>query len=276
KLYAVKEFRKRNPNEDQRKYIKRLTAEYCIASTLHHENIIETLDIVFENNRAYVIMDYCPHDLFYLLASENALFTTDSAVDCYFAQLLQGVGYLHQAGIAHLDLKLENCVVAPNGTLKIIDFGCAEVVRAPWEMRTRQCEKAKGSQPYVAPEVYLSHPFNGQFADAWAVGLTFICMVERHYPWRIARPSTDDAYRRYSEMRSIADASDKAAFAKDEKMEQDSKEPVISGLLCPNASRRWTIAQALDDKWVRQIEICHDQHPATHHRHPGCEGPLIK
>jgi hypothetical protein len=42
KLYAVKEFRKRNANEDQRKYIKRLTAEYCIASTLHHEvsNII--------------------------------------------------------------------------------------------------------------------------------------------------------------------------------------------------------------------------------------------
>jgi serine/threonine protein kinase len=267
-------------------------------------------------------MDYCPHDLFYLLASSHAPSTSDGAIDCYFSQLLHGVGYLHQVGIAHLDLKLENCVVAPNGILKIIDFGCAEVVRAPWEMRNRQCEKAKGSQPYVAPEVYRSAPFNGQEADAWAVGIMFVCMVERHYPWRMARPSADDSYRRYSEMRNVADATEEVTENKMAKLataatatggeqseelslQAGSKEqrphslpPVtngnitsymrnllparpeawrlVSGLLTTQPSRRWTIAQALDDPWARQIETCHAHRPAVHHRHVGCESPLIK
>ncbi|RKP10252.1 kinase domain-containing protein, partial [Thamnocephalis sphaerospora] len=204
RLYAVKEFRKRNNSEDQRQYVKRLTAEYCIASTLHHENIIETLDIVFEHNRAHVIMDYCPHDLFQLLTARRPAPISDKTIDCYFSQLLQGVSYLHEAGIAHLDLKLENCVVSPNGILKIIDFGCAEVVRAPWETQTRLCREIRGSRPYIAPEVFLQTSYDGQRADAWAIGIMYIGMIERHYPWRVARTNADDIFRYYLELRSTA------------------------------------------------------------------------
>jgi hypothetical protein len=46
RLYAVKEFRKRNDSESQRDYIKKVTAEFCISSSLHHENVIETVDLI--------------------------------------------------------------------------------------------------------------------------------------------------------------------------------------------------------------------------------------
>src|SRR5438105_12813098 len=43
--FAVKEFRARHSYESEREYAKKVTAEFCIGSTLHHGNIIETLDI---------------------------------------------------------------------------------------------------------------------------------------------------------------------------------------------------------------------------------------
>ena len=38
------------------------------------------------------------------------------------------VGYLHQQGIAHRDLKLENILIGADGYLKIIDYGLAKMI----------------------------------------------------------------------------------------------------------------------------------------------------
>ncbi len=47
-VFAVKEFRPRHTHETEREYVKKLTAEYCMGSSLHHGNIIETLDTSFK------------------------------------------------------------------------------------------------------------------------------------------------------------------------------------------------------------------------------------
>ncbi|KAI3475476.1 hypothetical protein L1887_63100 [Cichorium endivia] len=61
KLYAVKEFRKRRKNETEKEYVKKLTSEFCISSTLHHINIVETVDLVQDENRHWCeVMEYCP------------------------------------------------------------------------------------------------------------------------------------------------------------------------------------------------------------------------
>lgn len=46
KLFAVKEFRRRRKDESQREYVKKLVAEFCISSSLHHENVVETVDLI--------------------------------------------------------------------------------------------------------------------------------------------------------------------------------------------------------------------------------------
>ncbi|KAJ7053115.1 hypothetical protein C8F01DRAFT_1261021 [Mycena amicta] len=45
KLYAVKDFTKRSRNETEKEYIKKLNAEYCIGTALHHPNIVETINL---------------------------------------------------------------------------------------------------------------------------------------------------------------------------------------------------------------------------------------
>ena len=128
--FAVKQFRDRHNHESERDYAKKVTAEFCVGSTLHHGNIIETLDIVHEKGRWYEVMEYAPYDLFATVMTGRM---SREEISCSFLQIVSGVQYLHSMGLAHRDLKLDNVVVNEHGIMKIIDFGSASVFRYPFE-----------------------------------------------------------------------------------------------------------------------------------------------
>lgn len=48
---------------------------------------------------------------------------------CFFNQLMNGVNYLHNKGVAHRDLKPENLLLDEHDNLKISDFGMATMFR---------------------------------------------------------------------------------------------------------------------------------------------------
>jgi hypothetical protein len=129
-VFAVKEFRARHTYETEKEYNKKVTAEFCVGSTLHHGNIIETLDILHEKGRWYEVMEYAPFDLFAIVMTGKM---SREEVTCCFLQILSGVTYLHSLGLAHRDLKLDNVVVSDRGIMKIIDFGSAHVFKYPFE-----------------------------------------------------------------------------------------------------------------------------------------------
>lgn len=128
--FAVKQFRARHSYESERDYNKKVTAEFCIGSTLHHGNIIETMDLVNEKGNYYVVMEYAPFDLFAIVMTGKM---SREEISCCTLQILNGVSYLHSMGLAHRDLKLDNVVVNEHGIMKIIDFGSAAVFRYPFE-----------------------------------------------------------------------------------------------------------------------------------------------
>ena len=131
--FAVKEFRARHSYESEKEYAKKVTAEFCVGSSLHHGNIIETLDIVHEKGKWYEVMEYAPFDLFAIVMTGKM---SREEVSCSFLQILSGVTYLHSMGLAHRDLKLDNVVVNEHGIMKIIDFGSASVFKYPFENGT--------------------------------------------------------------------------------------------------------------------------------------------
>lgn len=128
--FAVKQFRDRHSYETEKDYNKKVTAEFCIGSTLHHGNIIETMDIIHEKGKWYEIMEYAPFDLFAIVMTGKM---AREEVTCCTLQIIAGVQYLHSMGLAHRDLKLDNVVVNQHGIMKIIDFGSAVVYRYPFE-----------------------------------------------------------------------------------------------------------------------------------------------
>ncbi|KAF1964466.1 kinase-like protein [Bimuria novae-zelandiae CBS 107.79] len=189
--FAVKQFRARHSYESERDYNKKVTAEFCIGSTLHHGNIIETMDLVNERGNYYVVMEYAPFDLFAIVMTGKM---SREEVSCCTLQILNGVAYLHSMGLAHRDLKLDNVVVNEHGIMKIIDFGSAAVFRYPFENNIVLASGIVGSDPYLAPEVYDLSKYDPQPTDIWSLAIIFCCMTLRRFPWKAPRVS-DNSYK---------------------------------------------------------------------------------
>ncbi|EFR03212.1 HAL protein kinase [Nannizzia gypsea CBS 118893] len=185
--FAVKQFREKHSWESEREYAKKVTAEFCIGSTLHHGNIIETLDIIRENGNWYEVMEFAPYDLFAIVMTGKM---TREEISCAWLQIVNGVSYLHSMGLAHRDLKLDNVVVNDKGIMKLIDFGSAVVFRYPFETGTVQATGVVGSDPYLAPEVYDNKKYDPCAADMWSLAIIFCCMILRRFPWK--QPKEED------------------------------------------------------------------------------------
>ncbi|KAM5429961.1 Nitrogen permease reactivator protein [Microsporum canis] len=185
--FAVKQFREKHSWESEREYAKKVTAEFCIGSTLHHGNIIETLDIIRENGNWYEVMEFAPFDLFAIVMTGKM---TREEIACSWLQIVNGVSYLHSMGLAHRDLKLDNVVVNDKGIMKLIDFGSAVVFRYPFETGTVQATGVVGSDPYLAPEVYDGKKYDPCAADMWSLAIIYCCMILRRFPWK--QPKEED------------------------------------------------------------------------------------
>ncbi|KAL8846440.1 MAG: hypothetical protein Q9221_008465 [Calogaya cf. arnoldii] len=199
-LYAVKEFRRR-PQESPKKYQKRLTSEFCISSSLRHPNIIHTLDLLPDAKGDYCeVMEFCAGgDLYTLVLAAGHLEVKEA--DCYFKQLMCGVEYLHEMGVAHRDLKPENLLLTAHGSLKITDFGNGECFRMAWEKEAHMTAGLCGSAPYIAPEEYIDREFDPRAVDVWATGVIYMAMRTGRHLWRIAKKDEDEFFARYLEGR---------------------------------------------------------------------------
>ena len=199
-LFAVKEFRRR-PQESPKKYQKRLTSEFCISSSLRHPNVIHTLDLLQDAKGDYCeIMEFCAGgDLYTLVLAAGKLEVIEA--DCYFKQLMCGVEYLHEMGVAHRDLKPENLLLTTHGALKITDFGNGECFRMAWEHEAHMTAGLCGSAPYIAPEEYTDKEFDPRAVDVWACGVIYMAMRTGRHLWRIAKKDEDEFFERYLEGR---------------------------------------------------------------------------
>ena len=199
-LFAVKEFRRR-PQESPKKYQKRLTSEFCISSSLRHPNVIHTLDLLQDAKGDYCeIMEFCAGgDLYTLVLAAGKLEVAEA--DCYFKQLMCGVEYLHEMGVAHRDLKPENLLLTTHGSLKITDFGNGECFRMAWEKEAHMTAGLCGSAPYIAPEEYTDKEFDPRAVDVWATGVIYMAMRTGRHLWRVAKKDEDEFFERYIEGR---------------------------------------------------------------------------
>lgn len=248
-LFAVKEYR-RNANESDKAFHKRLAAEFCLSSSLHHINIIETLDLIRDDkNGSCGVMEYCAGgDLYSLVVVAGRLERKEA--DCFFKQMVRGITFMHEMGVAHRDLKPENILLTSCGCVKITDFGNAECFRMAWESEVHMSSNIAGSGPYIAPEEYQEDEFDPRAVDVWAVGVIYMAMRTGRHLWHEAR-GDDSFYRQY-----LKDRKNKAGYEPIEELESEKCRNVIYSVLDPRAGRRLTARQVLHSEWGREIVVC--------------------
>ncbi|CAH1761911.1 9879_t:CDS:2 [Entrophospora sp. SA101] len=217
KLFAVKEFKKRH-NEPPKKYIKRLTSEFCISSSLHHINVINTLDLLQDTQGNYCeVMEYCPGgDLYSLITSCGSLEQEEAG--CFFGQLINGVKYLHDNGVAH-----------------------RECFRMAWETQVHLSHGISGSEPYIAPEEFIEDWFDPRLVDVWACGIIYMAMITGQHLWRIAKDAEDPNYHAYLEAKKHGKAL--TVFQR----LTDNRRRIMSKIIEPNPKERYTTGQIVRD-----------------------------
>mmetsp|Transcript_27549 Transcript_27549/g.50455 ORF Transcript_27549/g.50455 Transcript_27549/m.50455 type:complete len:392 (-) Transcript_27549:492-1667(-) len=177
-------------------------------------------------------------------------------------QIIEAVRVLHNLGISHRDLSMENILVTKGrgGLLhvQIIDFGMATT--------QRKCTKeVRGKQPYQAPEMHDDTTAYDPFLiDAFAVGVILFGLAAQDFPWITTQRGRCCMYdcisrkglRNFLKHRK-ARTGDGACLI--EVMSEDLIE-VVEGLLQLQAERRLTLgekrwgrerASVLDLPWVK-------------------------
>jgi serine/threonine protein kinase len=139
-------------------------------------------------------MEYAPYDLFSVVMSGKM---SRPEIYCVFRQICDGVEYLHEMGLAHRDLKLDNCVMTTNNVVKLIDFGTAVVFHYPGGGAHQKATGIVGSDPYLAPEVISQQNYDPRKTDVWSVAIIFMCMILRRFPWKIPDAKADPSFRSF-------------------------------------------------------------------------------
>ncbi|KAK4686700.1 hypothetical protein P7C73_g3421, partial [Tremellales sp. Uapishka_1] len=280
KLYAVKEFRKRRKNETEKDYVKKLTSEFCISSTLHHMNIVETVDLVQDEARHWCeVMEYCPGGDLYAAIKRGGMSSME--VECSFKQILLGIQYLHSMGVAHRDIKPENLLLDGRGHVKITDFGVSDVFRMCWEKKTHLSKGLCGSEPYIAPELFDQKEYDARLVDVWAAAVVFYCMQFQELPWRVAKQS-DPTFATYTSQyhpppptanppNGAAPTPSTTPAPLNNLIPRECRS-VIKHMLDPDPKTRWGIEEALKDKWIQGIVLCVEGQENNHkHSFAGME-----
>ena len=101
-------------------------------------------------------------------------------------QLATAVGALHEQGIVHRDIKLENTIIDPyTMQLKLVDFGLAEVLNPSQGEYYAYSSMKVGSASYAAPEMHerFAH-FDLRVADCYALGVCLFATLVGNFPFR--------------------------------------------------------------------------------------------
>lgn len=213
--------------------------ELSIMHRLCHPNIAALIDKIETDEAFCVIMELVRgKELFEYVFVKKQL--AEAETRHYFRQIVDAIEYMHQQGICHRDLKLENILIAADDTVKLVDFGlsCQFVDEAGNEMvLTQRC----GSEEFVSPEVIMAQGYSGASNDVWALGVNLFTMLAGRWPFEY------DSRRPKSLFHKIC----RGEFTFPADFGADVRE-LIRGMLCPVVGRRMKIADIKASKWMNE------------------------
>jgi serine/threonine protein kinase len=151
RLVAIKTIDMAFDREGMKEYAARFYQEGKAAGGLSHPNVVTIYDVGESGDVAYMAMEFIDGVELRSLLSTGRAIPVARAVSIA-AQVAEGLGYAHQRGVVHRDVKPANVMVPRTGPVKITDFGIARMRSS--EVLT-QTGTMLGSPKYMSPEQVL-------------------------------------------------------------------------------------------------------------------------
>lgn len=204
--------------------------------------VVQLLDFYEEEDCFYLVMEYCAGGDVFDRVVQFVQYTENDARGLALS-LLNAVKSIHDAGIAHRDIKPQNILLLSdddNVRIRVADFGFARRIHSPESLST-----IEGTPTYVAPEILGNKPHDHR-VDLWSVGVViFVLMVG--YPPFVDEDQTTLFHKIRNGMWAF-DEIDWKHISKDAKI-------MIKALLTKNPDDRWSVEKCLRSEWIMQDPI---------------------
>ncbi|XP_045930006.1 ribosomal protein S6 kinase-related protein isoform X1 [Micropterus dolomieu] len=173
KTYAVKVL----PKSEVLKHgvLQQSKEEVIIQRQLKHPFIHNLQDCWQTQHHLFIMFDYCSAGDLYTYWLLRSQFGEDE-VRLFAAELGSALGFLHDLGIMHRDVKMENILLSDRGHLRLSDFGLSRRLK-----RGGRAFTICGTIQYMAPEVLSGGPYN-HAADWWSLGIMLFSLVTGEFP----------------------------------------------------------------------------------------------
>ncbi|NPB02840.1 MAG: serine/threonine protein kinase [Thermotogae bacterium] len=174
-----------------RRFVERFFKEAETASKLDHPHIVKILDFGDEDGLLYLVMQYVEGETLERILHARGKLSLEEALSVAL-QILPALGYAHDKGIVHRDIKPGNIMINSNGKAYLLDFGIAAMMEEEIGT-TSEGRKVVGTPEYMAPE-----QFRGKAdarSDIYAFGVVLYEMVTGRTPFGDAKDLYELQYK---------------------------------------------------------------------------------
>lgn len=140
----------------------------------HIPSIVQVLDYFEANNTAYMVMEYLDGSTLYDIMRSQDQISLDVLIP-KFIPLMYDLAKLHKAGVLHRDIAPDNIMWMPDGTLKLLDFGCARSMEDGRSMTVVL-------KPGFAPIEQYQTRRQGTYTDIYALSATIYYCITGKIP----------------------------------------------------------------------------------------------
>ncbi|MHB2019157.1 MAG: serine/threonine protein kinase, partial [Candidatus Xenobia bacterium] len=170
---------------DDEEALARFRREILICASLQHPNICRMLDWGVENGAPYIAMELLEGQVLYQYLAKEAPLELEQARPI-IEQVLLGLEAIHAARVVHRDLKPGNVFLTSDNTVKIMDFGLANMVGTA---NLTQSGVSIGTMDFISPEQALDTSKVDHRTDLFNVGLLLYHMLSAHHAFQAPSPS---------------------------------------------------------------------------------------
>lgn len=127
---------------------KRFRREARMMAFVSHPNLVTIYDLIDASNGSWMVMEYVDGQNLRSIMDEEGALDPETVMEILHA-VSSGLSHMHANNLVHLDVKPQNIIQQPDGTIKLIDFGLAQQAGVPQDMVGGT---AFGTVAYLAPE----------------------------------------------------------------------------------------------------------------------------
>lgn len=175
----------KNEFADNEDFVRRFRNESKAIAVLSHPNIVKIYDVGFTDKIQFIVMEYIDGITLKEFMEQQGVLKWKDTVH-FIIQILRALQHAHDRGIVHRDIKPQNIMLFPDGTIKVMDFGIARFAR---EEGKTISDKAIGSVHYISPE-QARGDITDEKSDIYSVGVMMYEMLTGVKPFDADNPVT--------------------------------------------------------------------------------------